>query len=351
MIKKARKNSNRISVMFSLLTILTLTLTLLVSAALVFLLAKTGILTSRNRTVVLLLIATVSIVIGTLLSKLASRKPIDAIVSISNATQEIAKGNFEVRLSEQVPAKELQDMAHNFNLMAKELAGTELLRNDFVENVSHEFKTPLSAIEGYVTLLQKPGLSDEKRTKYTKKILYNTKCLSSLTGSILLLSQLENQELGIEKESFCLDEQLREVILSQEESWSGKDLELEIDLDSADYTGNKDLLAHVWQNILGNAVKFTSAGGMIRILLRRQKDKIEVSIADTGPGMSEDVKKRVFEKFYQGDNSHSAQGSGLGLALAKRIVDLHQGEIAISTKEGKGTTFTVILPTLPEREE
>lgn len=351
MIKKARKNSNRISVMFSLLTILTLTLTLLVSAALVFLLAKTGILTSRNRTVVLLLIAAVSIVIGTLLSKLASRKPIDAIVSISNATQEIAKGNFEVRLPEQVPAKELQDMAHNFNLMAKELAGTELLRNDFVENVSHEFKTPLSAIEGYVTLLQKPGLSDEKRTKYTKKILYNTKCLSSLTGSILLLSQLENQELGIEKEPFCLDEQLREVILSQEENWSGKELDLEIDLDSADYIGNKDLLAHVWQNILGNAVKFTPVGGMIRILLQRQKDRINVSIADNGPGMSDEVKKRVFEKFYQGDNSHSAQGSGLGLALAKRIVDLHQGEIGISTKEGKGTTFTVILPTLPEREE
>jgi sensor histidine kinase len=351
MIKKAKKYSNRISVMFSLLTILTLTLTLLVSAALVYLLAKTGILTNRNRTVVLLLIAAVSVIIGTLLSKLAGRKPIAAIVSISDATKEIAKGNFEVCLSEKVPAKELQDMAHNFNLMAKELAGTELLRNDFVENVSHEFKTPLSAIEGYVMLLQKPGLSDEKRAKYTKKILYNTKCLSSLTGSILLLSQLENQELGIEKESFCLDEQLREVILSQEESWSGKELDLEIDLDSADYTGNKDLLAHVWQNILGNAVKFTSAGGMIHILLRRQKDKIDVSIADNGPGMSEEVKRRVFEKFYQGDNSRSAQGSGLGLALAKRIVDLHGGEIAVSTKEGKGTTFTVILPTLPEREE
>ena len=349
MIKKAKKYSNRISVMFSLLTILTLTLTLLVSAALVYLLAKTGILTNRNRTVVLLLIAAVSVIIGTLLSKLAGRKPIAAIVSISDATKEIAKGNFEVCLSEKVPAKELQDMAHNFNLMAK--AGTELLRNDFVENVSHEFKTPLSAIEGYVMLLQKPGLSDEKRAKYTKKILYNTKCLSSLTGSILLLSQLENQELGIEKESFCLDEQLREVILSQEESWSGKELDLEIDLDSADYTGNKDLLAHVWQNILGNAVKFTSAGGMIHILLRRQKDKIDVSIADNGPGMSEEVKRRVFEKFYQGDNSRSAQGSGLGLALAKRIVDLHGGEIAVSTKEGKGTTFTVILPTLPEREE
>ena len=326
MIKKAKKYSNRISVMFSLLTILTLTLTLLVSAALVYLLAKTGILTNRNRTVVLLLIAAVSVIIGTLLSKLAGRKPIAAIVSISDATKEIAKGNFEVCLSEKVPAKELQDMAHNFNLMAKELAGTELLRNDFVENVSHEFKTPLSAIEGYVMLLQKPGLSDEKRAKYTKKILYNTKCLSSLTGSILLLSQLENQELGIEKESFCLDEQLREVILSQEESWSGKELDLEIDLDSADYTGNKDLLAHVWQNILGNAVKFTSAGGMIHILLRRQKDKIDVSIADNGPGMSEEVKRRVFEKFYQGDNSRSAQSGLLIFTEAKSPYPRRKGK-------------------------
>ena len=344
MIKKEKKGTARISFMFSLLIFLTLTVTLLLSGFLIMSLAKTGILTGPNRRIALLMIVLSSIVAGTILSKIAGKKPIRAIISISEATKEVAKGNFEVSLEENAPALELQEMAHNFNIMVRELAGTELLRNDFVENVSHEFKTPLSAIEGYVTLLQRPGLSEEKRAEYTKKILYNTKRLSSLTGNILLLSRLENQETGIKREVFCLDEQLREIILSQEGNWAGKNLNLEIDLDIAVYCGNKDLLAHVWQNILSNAIKFAPDGGIIRILLRGRSDAVEVSIADNGTGMSEEVKRRVFEKFYQGDASHSVQGNGLGLALAKRVVDLHGGTISVSSKEGKGTTFTVSLP-------
>ena len=235
-------------------------------------------------------------------------------------------------------------MAHNFNLMAKELAGTEILRTDFVENVSHEFKTPLSAIEGYTTLLQRKDLSEEKRQNYTKKILYNTRRLSTLTSNILLLSRLENQEIGIKKETFCLDEQLREILLLLEDGWTEKKLELEIDLDAVDYYGNKDLLAHVWQNILSNAIKFAPENGIIHILLRRENGSLITSITDNGIGMSEDVMRRIFEKFYQGDFSRSSQGNGLGLALAKRIVDLHGGNISVSSKEGKGTTFTVSLP-------
>ena len=151
------------------------------------------------------------------------------------------------------------------------------------------------------------------------------------------------KELDIPRETFCLDEQLREVILSQEESWSGKGLELDVDLDSADYWGNRDLLAHVWQNLLGNAVKFTPEGGQIRIRLRREDGGVLVSVADSGPGMSEDVRQRVFEKFYQGDPSRASQGAGLGLSLAKRIVDLHRGEISVSSRQGSGTVFTVRL--------
>lgn len=351
MIKKGKKGSAKISFMFSLLVFLTLTVTLLLSVFLIMSLAKTGILAGPNRGTALLMIALSSIIAGTVLSKIAGKKPIQAIISISEATKEVAKGNFAVTLEENAPMLELQEMAHNFNIMVRELTGTEFLRNDFVENVSHEFKTPLSAIEGYVTLLQKPGLTEKKRAEYTKKILYNTKRLSSLTGNILLLSRLENQETGIKREPFCLDEQLRELILSQEESWSEKNLKLEIDLDSADYCGNKDLLAHVWQNILSNAIKFTSVGGMVRILLCSRSDAIEVSITDDGIGMSEEVKRRVFEKFYQGDKSHSVQGNGLGLALAKRVVDLHGGTISVSGKEGKGTTFTVVLPKHGEYHE
>ena len=334
----------RLSVMFSLLTLITLTLTLLFTGAFAWLLVQAGLLVGRNRPIMFFIIAVVSVLVGTVISHFAGKRPLSAIIAMSSATQEVAKGNFSITLDENIEIKELRDMAHNFNRMAKELAGTELLRTDFVENVSHEFKTPLSAIEGYATLLQKPGLSEEKRGEYTAKILYNTKRLSALTSNILLLSRLENQEIDIPKEWFCLDEQLREIILSQEDEWVEKGLDLEVDLDSADYCGSKDLLAHVWQNILSNAVKFAPEHGMIQILLRQEYDCLKVSIADNGSGMSEEVKRRVFEKFYQGDSSRSSQGNGLGLALAKRIIDLHHGEISVSSKEKKGTTFTVSLP-------
>ena len=341
---KWKKYPKRLSVMFSLLTFLTLTLTILFSALLTFLLIKAGILVRQNRGIVFFVIAIVSIIVGTIISNYAGRHPLTAIIAMSNAAQEVAKGNFDVSLNENIRIKELRDMAHNFNLMAKELAGTEILRTDFVENVSHEFKTPLSAIEGYTTLLQRKDLSEEKRQNYTKKILYNTRRLSTLTSNILLLSRLENQEIGIKKESFCLDEQLREILLLLEDGWTEKQLELEIDLDAVDYYGNKDLLAHVWQNILSNAIKFAPENGIIHILLRRENGSLITSITDNGIGMSKDVMRRVFEKFYQGDFSRSSQGNGLGLALAKRIVDLHGGNISVSSKEGKGTTFTVSLP-------
>lgn len=334
----------RLSAMFSLLIFLSLTITVALTGALAMLLFHLGILSGPNRGVVIFVVAAVSVLVGTVLSKYAGRHPLSAISAMSEATKEVAKGNFDVELDEGSPIEELRDMAHSFNRMTKELAGTELLRSDFVENVSHEFKTPLSAIEGYATLLQKPGLSEEKRAEYTGKILYNTRRLSTLTSNILLLSRLENQELDIPRETFCLDEQLREVILSQEEGWAGKDLELEVDLDSADYRGNRDLLAQVWQNLLGNAVKFVPERGLVRVLLRREENRLRVSVVDTGPGMSGEVQRRVFEKFYQGDPSRASQGNGLGLALAKRVVDLHGGEIVVSSKEGKGTTFTVYLP-------
>lgn len=176
--------------------------------------------------------------------------------------------------------------------------------------------------------------------------MHNTKRLSTLTSNILLLSRLENQEIGIQKERFCLDEQIREILLLLEDKWTKK-LELKIDLDAADYYGNKDLLAHVWQNILSNAIRFAPSYGLIRIVLRKETDAagnkyFKVGIADNGIGMDKEVIKRIFEKFYQGDSSRSSQGNGL--ALAKRVVILHNGSIAVSSKEGKGSTFTVTLP-------
>lgn len=334
----------RLSVMFSLLTLLTLTLTILFSSLLIFLLILAGVFSEQNRTIIFFIVAVVSILVGTIISNCAGRHPLTAIIAMSNAAREVARGNFNIRLDENSQIKELQEMAHNFNLMAKELAGTELLRTDFIENVSHEFKTPLSAIEGYATLLQKKELDEKKRQEYTKKILHNTHRISSLTSNILLLSRLENQEIGIQKESFCLDEQIREIILFLEEGWTEKNLELDIDLESVIYYGNKELLEHVWQNILSNAIKFTPENGKISIRLSQKGNFLTASIADNGIGMSEEIKQRIFEKFYQGDRSRSSCGNGLGLALVKRIIDLHRGNISVYSKEQEGSIFTIALP-------
>lgn len=339
------KRTLKTAAFFSALIFLILMVTMLLNVLFTILLFRTGALESQPREITLIVFAVVSVIVGMIFSRFAARRPISTIVEISEATKTIAKGNFDVELNENIRVTEIQTMAHNFNLMTRELASTEILRNDFIENVSHEFKTPLASIEGYVTLLQRKGLSEEKRREYTDRILFNTKRLSALTGNILLLSRLENQEIEIKKESYSLDEQLREIILMYESQWSEKKLDLDIDLDSVICCGNKDLLAQVWQNLIGNAIKFVSDGGRIRVLLRQKQNSIEISVVDNGSGMSEDVMNRIYEKFYQGDTSRSSSGNGLGLTLAKRIVALHNGTISVSSKEGKGTAFTVAIPT------
>lgn len=338
------KRTLKTAVFFSVLVFLILMVAMLLNVFLTIILFRSGILESQPREITLIVFAVVSVIVGMIFSRFAARRPIGTIVEISDATKEIAKGNFNVRLNEDIRVTEIQTMAHNFNLMTRELSATEMLRNDFIENVSHEFKTPLAAIEGYVTLLQRKGLSEEKRKEYTERILFNTKRLSALTGNILLLSRLENQEIEIKKENYSLDEQLREIILMYEPQWSGKNLDLDIDLDPAVCCGNKDLLAQVWQNLIGNAVKFVADNGRIRVLLRQKENAIEVSVVDNGSGMTAEVMNRIYEKFYQGDTSRSSSGNGLGLTLAKRIVDLHDGTIHVSSKVGSGTTFTVTLP-------
>lgn len=340
------KTHIKATAILSLLIFVTLSVTIVLMFAFTLLLVKFGIVDTGNWKISVLVLGFLSIFIGTLISILISKNQIRTVINISNATQEVTKGNFDIELDENIKATEINTMVHNFNRMIKELKNTELFRNDFIENVSHEFKTPLSAIEGYATLLQKKDLSRDKQIEYTKKILFNTKRLSSLTGNILLLSRLENQEIEVKKENYSLDEQLREIILLFEPQWTNKNLELDIELESIDYFGNKELLAQVWQNIIGNAIKFVSDNGKIRVILLRDNNIIKVLIVDNGIGMSSDVIQRIYEKFYQGDESHSTFGNGLGLALSKRIIDLHNGNIQVSSKEGKGTTFTIILPTI-----
>lgn len=315
-------------------------------AAIAFLTWRLGIFTFDRLWLFALFPILSSFIIGSFLTLTAGRQVVRFVKNVNDALHQVARGNYDIELKEKPPVVELREIIQSFNTMTKELAGTEMLRNDFVENVSHEFKTPLTAIEGYATLLQQKNLTEEKRIEYTQKILLSTRRLNTMTGNILLLSRLENQELEISKERYSLDEQLRETILLLEPAWSGKAIELDIDLADCDYTANRELMAQVWQNILGNAMKFSPEKGVIQIRLHNAPNHVVITVADNGPGMSEEVMGRVFEKFYQGDASRSAQGNGLGLPLAKRIIDLHSGSIEVQSQVGLGATFKIILPAL-----
>ncbi|WP_281520232.1 HAMP domain-containing sensor histidine kinase [Massilicoli timonensis] len=339
-----RNRSFRIAVLFSALVFLILLLTMGLTGLITVLVSESNFIDAPPKELTLLLFAVISIIVGTILSHTVGKRPLNVIREIDDATKEVVKGNFTVRLNEDIVAEELHSMAHNFNTMVRELSNTEILRKDFIENVSHEFQTPLSAIEGYAALLQNQSLTTQKRQEYAARILVNARRLSDLSGNILLLSRLEHQELEIQKETYALDEQIREAILLFETKWTQKELCLEVDLSAIRYKGNKELLMQVWQNLIGNAVKFVAQKGEIRITLRIEKNDVIVTVADNGIGMSEAVQKRIYEKFYQADTSRTGIGNGLGLALAKRIVDLHDGTLTVASAEGKGTMFTVTLP-------
>lgn len=265
------------------------------------------------------------------------------IEALNAAISHVASGNFDVRLPEEAGNYTICQMNRNFNKMARELNSIEMLQSGFIQNVSHEIKTPLAAIEGYAALLEAASLPGELG-KYTRRIVESSRKLSSLTGNILKLSRLEKQEIIPEKAWFSLDEQLRESVLSLEPLWSGKDLEIDIDLPPAGYYGNADLLWQVWTNLLSNAIKFTPEGGFIQVSLSQRDCGVSVQIRDTGIGMTPEVQKHMFEKFYQGERSRNIEGNGLGLPLVQRIVNLCGGRVRAESQEGKGTRFEVWLP-------
>lgn len=286
----------------------------------------------------------ISVVIGTAISLFVANKILNPITKLSKAAAEVAKGDFSIQLNDGERIQEIRELTHNFNLMVRELSGIETLRNDFVVNISHEFKTPIAAIEGYATLLQDRGLSEKEHDEYTWMIIDSVRQLATLSDNILRLSKLENQEVTLEKDPFRLDEQIRQAVLMLEPEWSRKELDLRIELEKTICYGNEKLLWQVWVNMIGNALKFTPQGGIIEVRLFQDGQNIIVRISDTGDGMDENVQKHIFDKFYQADSARKSAGNGLGLALVKRILDLCGGQITIKSRVGEGTAFTISLP-------
>ncbi|MDR1399382.1 MAG: HAMP domain-containing histidine kinase [Treponema sp.] len=265
---------------------------------------------------------------------------------LSEAARNIARGDFSVRIA---PFRKdgkkdfVEVMFDDFNTMAEELESIEMLKNDFIANVSHEIKTPLAVIQNYATALQHDTLGLDDRREYVKTIIASSQKLSALVSNILKLNKLEHQEIAPAALSFNVSEQLRRCVLAFEEVWERKNITLEADMDELTVYYDESMLEIIWDNLISNAVKFTAPGGFISLSLKKLAGFAVVRISDSGCGMDTETQKHIFDKFYQGDRSHSQEGNGLGLALVKKVIDITGAKISVTSTSGEGATFTVRL--------
>ena len=287
----------------------------------------------------------VCLLVGILVTSQLSKIFFDPIKKLRGAMDQVAEGDYSVRLEENSSSKEIMEIYTGFNLMAHELSTTEILQTDFVSNVSHEFKTPINAIEGYSTLLQGSENLDSDQREYIDKILFNTQRLSSLVGSILLLSKLENQQIPSNQTQYRLDEQIRQSVVALEPDWEKKNIDFDVELDRVSYLGNEPMMRHVWDNLISNAIKFTPVGSTVKLRLTKKPKKLVFTVEDQGPGLTQEACKHIFDKFYQADNSHKQEGNGLGLSLVKRILTIDNGQITTENIPEGGCRFTVTLHT------
>lgn len=292
-----------------------------------------------------ILLSLIFTIIDLVRRKFTIQRPVRRIL---DTTDRITKGDLKARIEpihkEGSKANEFDVIIDSINTMAEELGSIDTLRNDFIANVSHEMKTPLAIIGNYATMLQDVDLEPEKRIKYAKELTEASKRLSELITNILKLNKLENQQIYPENETYNLGEQLCEALLGFEETWEKKHINIETDIEEDVYVeASRELLSIVWNNLMSNAIKFTEAEGTVKLVLKVEADNAIVQVSDTGCGISSEDGRQIFEKFYQGDTSHSVQGNGLGLALVKRIIDITGSDIAVESEVGRGSTFTVIL--------
>lgn len=265
---------------------------------------------------------------------------------IAKAAREIAKGDFSVRVMpfrKDGKKDEIEVLVEDFNKMAEELSSVEMFKSNFISNVSHEIKSPLSVIQSYTKALKDHDLTDKQRDEYADTIISATTRLSDMVGNILKLSKLENQEIYPTPQSYQLGEQLRQCALNYVDLWQRKNIDFKIDVQDVVVNYDASLLEIVWNNLISNAIKFTGNGGRISITSRLNGEYIYVAVEDSGCGIDKETKARIFDKFYQGDTSRSVEGNGLGLSLVKKVIEVVRGSISVDSVIGKGSIFTVRL--------
>lgn len=345
--EKGRQMISTILVL-SVFVMLILVVALLMAAGVVFLIQYLhGSEIDLNLRTTLLMLIGISAVMGygfsVLLGNTVLLKPINMLV---DAMDRVAEGKFDTRLDFKGTVfdnKSFKGIATGFNSMAEELGSTEMLRSDFVNNFSHEFKTPIVSIAGFCELLRSEDLTEEERAHYLRIISEESRRLSALATNILNLTKIENQSILTDISTFNLSEQIRSAVLLLESKWGRRGIVPVLDFDEIEIGANEQLLKEVWLNLIDNAIKFSPDCGEIEIKATATSNRVSVSVTNSGSEIPDEVREKIFLKFYQGDESHSAEGSGVGLAVVKKVVELHRGSVDVKSENGK-TTFTVGLP-------
>lgn len=288
----------------------------------------------------------ISIGIGAVFTFVTLRFPLKTVNKILNAMNRLASGDYSVRLSFKgafAKHPSIIELTDSFNRMASELEQTEIMRSDFINNFSHEFKTPIVSIMGFAKLLKRGNISEEYKEECLNIIEEESLRLSQMATNVLNLSKVENQTILTDVSQFNLSEQIRTCVLMLESKWSKKNIALSLPEKEYFVTANEELMKQVWINIIDNAVKFSSDGGKVEIGIETTGNAVKVDISNYGKDIPEEAIHKLFDKFYQSDESHATEGNGVGLAVVKKIVDLHKGKVDVLSKDGK-TTFTVTLP-------
>ncbi|GAA3409338.1 HAMP domain-containing sensor histidine kinase [Paenibacillus hodogayensis] len=295
---------------------------------------------------IVLLSLVIALILGSLFTLIAARYIVKPLRVMKDATRRIAKGDFDIDFGWHKRRDEIGELAQSFSDMTRDIKQLEQMRSDFVSNVSHEIQTPLTSISGFSKALRHKALKEEDRSRYLDIIQAESERLSRMSENLLKLASLESDRHPFEPRTYDLDEQIRRAVVACEPQWSGKSIELELDLPQIKICADEDQMSQVWINLIGNSIKFTPEGGRIAVSIRQTTDRIEVAVADTGIGISAADRGNVFDRFFKADRSHTnrQQGSGLGLAIVKRIVTLHSGIVKLESEPGKGTTVKVNLP-------
>lgn len=337
----------KLTLIFSGVVFFILALTMIIVGTVMSVLIQKGVILNDNngtygRIIVILVFAVSSLVFGSIISLIVIHNPIRYINRLISSMDRLAKGDYSTRIS-MGKGKIGGSVEKSFNKMAEELENTEMLRSDFINGLSHEFKTPIVSIRGFAKLLKKSGLTDTERMEYLNIIDEESQRLARLSNNVLELTKLENQSILTDVTYYNLSEQIRRVMVLLEKKWSARNIIPILDFKEYFITANEELLKQVWINLIDNAIKFVPESGELEVKIAQNEDGIRVDVINEGQPISEEEKNRIFRKFYQSDKSHSSEGNGIGLSIVKRIVELHNGSINVNSGNGRNN-FSIFIP-------